>query len=145
MKVEVIKIGKIKHPGIKDLGEKYLKRIKPFLSVETSLWKDTSPEDRLLKLTASGHWIVALDERGKQFSSLDLSKQLVRWQNQSQIKHLVFVIGGPYGLSSDFKSSVNFLWSLSSCTLPSDLSWVLVCEQLYRAVTIAKGMRYHHE
>lgn len=145
MKVEVIKIGKIKHAGIKDLGEKYLQRLKPFLTIEHLFGKENQTEERLIRTASEGLFIVALDERGKQLSSPELSKKMIQWQKDTRFKRLVFVIGGPYGLSEDFRKSAHFLWSLSQGTLPSDLSWVIVCEQIYRAVTIAKGMKYHHE
>ena len=145
MKVEVIKIGKIKQSGIKDLGEKYLQRLKPFLTIEHSFLKDSFSEDRWVKTAGDGLFLVALDERGKQLSSPQLSLKMSQWQKDSRLKRLVFIVGGPYGFSEEFKKSAGFLWSLSQCTLPSDLSWVIVCEQLYRAMTIAKGMKYHHD
>ena len=145
MKIEIIKIGKCRHPGITEITHEYLKRLKPYLGVESTLWKEGDVEARLGRLLDKETLVVALDERGKQWSSITLSKHLNNWIDSPSYKKVVFVIGGPYGLPEQFRSKANFIWSLSECTLPSDFSWLLVCEQIYRAFTIIKGMAYHHE
>jgi len=145
MKIEIIKIGKCRHPGIAEIAAEYIKRLKPYLGVESVIWKEGDVESRLNRLFDKETLVIALDERGKQWSSIALSKQLGHWVDSPSFKKVAFVIGGPYGLPETFRTKANFIWSLSDCTLPSDFSWLLVCEQIYRAFTIIKGMAYHHE
>lgn len=145
MKIEIIKIGKCRHPGITEAAGEYIKRLKPYLGIETTIWKEGDLESKLSRLVDRETFVVALDERGKQWSSIELSKKLKNWIDSPALKRIIFVIGGPYGLPEDFRKKVNLVWSLSECTLPSDFSWLLVCEQVYRAFTITKGMAYHHE
>lgn len=145
MKIEIIKIGKCRQPGISELAEEYLKRMRPFVPVESVVWKDSLSEAKIAKLFGSETFVVCLDERGKQYSSVSLSSNLQKWINTPSLKRIIFLIGGPYGLSDSHRKKAQAVWSLSDCTLPSDLSWLIVCEQLYRAFTILKGMAYHHE
>ncbi len=145
MKIEIIKIGKCRHPGISQVAEEYLKRLQAFATVESSLWKESLAKTKIPKLFSPENFVVCLDERGQQFSSITLSTNLQKWVNNSSLKRMVFVIGGPYGLSDSERKKAQRVWSLSQCTSPSDLSWLIVCEQLYRAFTIPKGMAYHHE
>lgn len=145
MRIEIVKIGKCRHPGITEVASEYLKRLKPYFGIESVIWKEGDLESRLMRLFDKQTLIIALDERGKQWSSIDLSKQLKAWTASPSYKKIIFVIGGPYGLPEDFRKTANFVWCLSESTLPSDFSWLVVCEQIYRAFTILKGMAYHHE
>lgn len=145
MKIEIIKIGKCRHAGITEVATDYLQRLRPYLGIESVIWKEGDLEAKLIRLFDRETLVIALDERGKQWSSVAFSKQLKVWIDSSSYKKVVFVIGGPYGLPEQFRAKANHLWSLSDCTLPSDFSWLLTCEQIYRAFTILKGMAYHHE
>jgi len=145
VKIEIIKIGKCRHAGISEVATEYIKRLKPHWGIETVIWKEGDLDSRLTRLFDKQTLVVALDERGKQWTSPALSQQLKKWTDSTSYKKIVFVIGGPYGLSEEFRKKANFIWSLSESTLPSDFSWLIVCEQVYRAFTIMRGMAYHHE
>jgi 23S rRNA (pseudouridine1915-N3)-methyltransferase len=145
MKMEIIKIGKCRHPAITELSQEYLKRLQPFIGIDSSIWKEGDNEAKLSRLFQSDSVVICLDERGKEWSSVELSTQIRSWSEDPSLKKVYFVIGGPYGHSSAFKNKANHLWSLSKSTFPSDFSWLIVCEQIYRAFTILKGMSYHHE
>ncbi|NBX83322.1 23S rRNA (pseudouridine(1915)-N(3))-methyltransferase RlmH [bacterium] len=145
MKIEIIKIGKCKHAGVEELTHEYFKRLKPLASVESILWKESESEMKIPKLFGSQTLVIALDERGKQWTSQELASQLRSWQENPSIKKCTFVIGGPYGLPPELRAQVQHTWSLSAGTLPSDFAWLVVCEQIYRAFTILKGMSYHHD
>ncbi len=87
--------------------------------------------------------IVLLDEKGKQFSSLQFSE----WINQKMVvgtKRLVFIIGGPYGFSDELYQRADELLSLSSMTFSHQMVRLIFTEQLYRAFSILKGLPYHH-
>ncbi|NBX92962.1 MAG: 23S rRNA (pseudouridine(1915)-N(3))-methyltransferase RlmH [Proteobacteria bacterium] len=145
MKLEIIKIGKSKFPGISEVAHEYVKRLKPMVSVDAQIWKENSAEQKVKSLFSSDAKVVILDELGAQWSSKQLSKKLKTWSDHPGIKRVSFVIGGPYGHSEETKRQADELWSLSSCTFPSELAWLLVCEQIYRGFTILKGMSYHHD
>ena len=87
--------------------------------------------------------VVLLDERGRQFSSTELSGKLAAWQADG--RDLCFVIGGPDGVSADCVERAKIRWSLSKLTLPHGLARVLFAEQLYRAWSLQVGHPYHRE
>ena len=88
--------------------------------------------------------LILLDEKGKEYRSVDFSKYLQKKMN-SGIKQLVFVIGGPYGFSEEvYKKSTGKI-SLSKMTFSHQMIRLFVVEQLYRAFTILRNEPYHHE
>ena len=105
--------------------------------------KDKEGELILSKISNSDD-VILLDERGKQFTSVNfasfLSKNMI-----SSNKSMIFVVGGPYGFSQKVYSRANSLLSLSSMTFSHQMIRLLFIEQLYRAMTIIKGEPYHHE
>ena len=99
--------------------------------------------DTLLKKIEDKDVLVLLDEKGKEFSSVEFAKSISNQQNIST-KNLVFVIGGAYGFSEEVYKRANLKMALSKMTFPHQLVRVLFLEQLYRAFTILKGEKYHH-
>jgi 23S rRNA (pseudouridine1915-N3)-methyltransferase len=85
--------------------------------------------------------VVALDGRGKHWSSEDLAAQLARWRMQG--KDLAFMIGGADGLSPAARERADQQWSLGPLTLPHPLVRILVAEQLYRAASQLANHPYH--
>jgi 23S rRNA (pseudouridine1915-N3)-methyltransferase len=81
--------------------------------------------------------IVALDERGKELTTIQFA-ELLRAET-------AFVIGGPDGLDAKIKSEAAVLLRLSSLTLPHALAQVVLMEQIYRAATLLVGHPYHRE
>ena len=104
--------------------------------------KRTEGEQLLAKLDANEQ-VVLLDERGKQMTSTDLAARLADWQSDG--RNLCFLIGGPDGVSAACRERADFIWSLSSLTLPHGLARVLFAEQLYRARSLQAGHPYHRE
>ncbi|MHB8424292.1 MAG: 23S rRNA (pseudouridine(1915)-N(3))-methyltransferase RlmH [Gammaproteobacteria bacterium] len=94
----------------------------------------------LAALPACAH-IIALDLRGRSFSSEELAKQLNRWLQDGG--DVALLLGGPDGLAPGCCARAEFKWSLSPLTLPHALVRVIVAEQIYRAWTILKGHPYH--
>jgi len=99
--------------------------------------------EKILARTKPADHVVVLDERGKQFSSKELAGKLDAWQTVGE--DLVFVIGGPDGVSGTLKERANTRWSLSKLTLPHGLARVLFAEQIYRAWSLSTGHPYHRE
>lgn len=85
--------------------------------------------------------VVALDGRGKPWSSEYLAQQLDAWRMQG--RDLAFLVGGPDGHTADVLARANQSWSLGPLTLPHMLVRLVVAEQLYRAVSITAGHPYH--
>jgi 23S rRNA (pseudouridine1915-N3)-methyltransferase len=86
-------------------------------------------------------YVVALDEHGGQFTSIELGRKLNDWQTGG--RDLTFVIGGPDGLAQACLKRADLRWSLSRLTLPHGLARVVLAEQLYRAWTVSTGHPYH--
>lgn len=82
---------------------------------------------------------VALDPGGKQFASDELPPLLERWSRPG----CALLIGGPTGLDPALRASCAASWSLSRLTFPHELVRVLVAEQLYRAMSLDRGLPYH--
>ena len=89
-------------------------------------------------------FLILLDERGKELSSPDLAELLQQKANNS-IKRIVFLIGGAYGADETIMQRANFKWSLSKLVFPHMLVRLILAEQVYRACTIMRNEKYHHE
>jgi 23S rRNA (pseudouridine1915-N3)-methyltransferase len=121
----------------------HLKEIKP---VERSGSKNAEAgmAQERVKIEAAlpkGARIVALDEHGKDLTSMQLSAWLRRWQQDG--RDVAFVIGGADGLDAGFKASADMLIRISSLTLPHGMVRLLLAEQLYRAWSITQNHPYH--
>ena len=79
-------------------------------------------------------YIVALDERGKQYTSLEMGDKVGKWQNLGM--DVVLIVGGPNGLTDEVRNKANELWSLSKLTLPHPLVRVFLAETIYRGYSI---------
>jgi 23S rRNA (pseudouridine1915-N3)-methyltransferase len=85
--------------------------------------------------------VVALDERGRGWSSRVLAERIDDWRLEG--RDVAFCIGGPDGLAPEFLAAADDRWSLSTLTLPHALVRIVVAEQLYRAWTLLTGHPYH--
>lgn len=155
MKLRLIAVGKDKNEPIVDAANEYLERVRRHFPVELVEVKEeparsSTPIARVRAVEAErieralnrDDWWIALDERGKEIGSIDLAKKLERFSNEGK-QSVSFVIGGPNGLDPDFTKRAREIWSLSKLTLPHRIARLIVCEQLYRAVTIMRGEPYH--
>jgi 23S rRNA (pseudouridine1915-N3)-methyltransferase len=71
--------------------------------------------------------------------------ELVENRMVDSVRRMIFIIGGAYGASGSIEERANYTWKLSSLVFPHMLVRVILVEQLYRALTIIKGEKYHHE
>lgn len=120
-----------------------LKEIKP---VERSGGKTAetvmaAERTRIEAAIPKGSRIIALDERGRDLTTMQLSQQLTQWQQDG--RDVTFVIGGADGLDAQFKAGADMLVRLSSLTLPHGMVRVILAEQLYRAWSILQNHPYH--
>ena len=157
MKITLLTVGKTDKDWVKQGIDIYASRMKhyfPFSIVESpelknvsSLSQDqikTKEGELILKNVKPTDDMILLDERGREFSSMEFAKAL-----QDKIsytgKDIVFVIGGAYGFSDAVRQRSNSKISLSRMTFSHQMVRAIFVEQLYRAFTIMKGEPYHHE
>ncbi len=88
-------------------------------------------------------YLLLLDERGKQFSSPELAQWLQQRANEST-KRIIFLIGGAFGVDEAIMNRADTSWSLSRLVFPHMLVRLLLAEQIYRACTILRNEKYHH-
>ena len=157
MKIKLLAIGKTDNKHIIQLIEEYQNRLKHYIKFELEIipdiknvknlseiqQKDKEGELILLKLQNTDQ-LVLLDDKGKDFSSIQFSQYLQKKMN-SGIKQLVLVIGGPYGFSDTVYKKSNGKISLSKMTFSHQMIRLFIVEQLYRGFTILKNEPYHHE
>ena len=157
MKIKLLAIGKTDDKNLQTLIEAYQNRLKHYINFELEVIPDlknvknlSEPEQKekegelILKKLLPTDTLILLDEKGKEFRSIDFSKYLQKKMN-SGIKQLVFVIGGPYGFSDEvYKKSAGKI-SLSKMTFSHQMIRLFFVEQIYRAFTILKNEPYHHE
>lgn len=98
----------------------------------------------ILQLLNNEDYVVVLDEKGREFRTIEFSEQLRKIFMLSK-KRVVFVIGGPWGFSDEVYERADFRMSLSKLTFSHQMVRLLFVEQLYRALTVIKGDPYHHE
>ncbi len=154
MKLCIVAVGQ-RMPGwvVEAFGD-YAKRLPPDCPLEL---REVKPEPRTTGRTAAQMMAaeagriqaalpanslrIALDERGKDLSTMDLSAAMTQWRSDG--RDVAFIIGGPDGLDGELKRSCDRLIRLSSLTLPHAMVRVLLAEQLYRAWAILHNHPYH--
>lgn len=144
--------GKLYNEGIADYTErinhympfdvKVIPELKNTRSLSEQQQKDKEGEMILAQLQPSDT-VVLLDERGSERRSLEFASWLHK--RQLSAKRLVFIIGGPYGFSQAVYGRAQDMVSLSRMTFSHQMVRLVFTEQLYRACTIIKGEKYHHE
>lgn len=156
MKIKLVTIGKT-HQSFVDEGvtefEKRIVKYIPYEKLELPAVKipvGISVEEHkkkeapvLLKAINEGDYLVLLDERGRNYNSVEFSAQLQKMLNRGP-KSVCFMIGGAYGFDESLYKRANEKIALSSLTFSHQLVRLVFAEQLYRALTIIKGEKYHH-
>src|SRR5262249_33362932 len=145
LKLKVISVGKDRSglfaPGVAEYAERLTHYAKPQL-VELPESKNIAAEgEATLEKLSDRDVLVALDERGKELTSVELSQWIGR-QQQSGCD-LAFAIGGDEGLAPAVREKAALVLSLSRMTLPHRLARLVLLEQLYRAFTLLRGEPYH--
>lgn len=157
MKIKLLFIGRLQADVFHEALMQYIKKINyyfsfeqvvlPYLKSSKSLSQDEQKKlegEQILKKISANDYIVLLDEKGKQFSSIEFSS-FVQQQVNVSCKNIVFIIGGAYGFSREVYQRKNQTISLSKMTFPHIMARLIFAEQLYRACTILNNEPYHHE
>jgi 23S rRNA (pseudouridine1915-N3)-methyltransferase len=123
----------------------YLKRLQRGAKVELTYLKAGDSESVSADLLArsEGTFRIALDERGKDWTTDQFVDQLNTWEMDPGIKTISLLIGAANGHTPELRQKANAIWALSPLTLQHELALVVLLEQLYRAYTIKRGEPYH--
>lgn len=148
MKLLILSIGKGKDTLTDDLIKHFETRILRYVPIEWVYLEHESTKvkegEKLLSHIKKEDYVVLLDEKGRDMKS-EAVAELIENRMLDSVKRMVFIIGGAYGVSDAIHVRANYTWKLSSLVFPHLLVRVILVEQLYRAMTILKGEKYHHE
>jgi 23S rRNA (pseudouridine1915-N3)-methyltransferase len=140
VKIVVLAVGKLRDRHVAALCDDYLTRARRHLPVEV-----VEPDDDVAlarRWPASGE-TIALEPGGVSWTTEELARQIERRMTRGT-RNLSFVIGGADGIPAALSGKADLRLSLSALTLPHRLARLVLCEQIYRALTIIRGEPYHH-
>jgi 23S rRNA (pseudouridine1915-N3)-methyltransferase len=151
-KVELLCIGGLKFRELKPVEQMFVKRINAHFNFSITRLKDIGLNDerlvrekeaeKIIRHLNPDDVVIGLDEGGKEMNSAEfaglLSRQIDRARNR-----IVFIVGGYSGLSGTLDDYIDLKISFSRLTFSHDIFRIVFLEQLYRAITIMKGITYH--
>lgn len=156
MKTQVWAIGKTNDTYLLDGCAIYENRLKHYLPFQLKIlpelrqagkWNSDQLKKKeaevVLKQLKADDQLILLDERGKQYTSEALAKQLDKWQQLSK-RRLIFLIGGAYGFDDSLYQRADVSLALSTMTFSHQMIRLFLLEQLYRAMTILRNEPYHN-
>ena len=156
MKLSLMVVGETDDKELQGAIDRYIGRLKHYCSFNVEVLKSPKQFKKLgqseLKVAegklildnlSNQDFVVLLDEKGTEFSSVGFSEKLQKWLNGGH-KRLVFLIGGAFGFSPEVYQRANFKLGLSQMTLTHQMVRLFFTEQLYRAFTILRNEKYHH-
>lgn len=149
-RIHLLCIGSIKERFIEEGCKKYIGRLRDITlevielpaSKEKDPRKQREEESKRLLKAMEGKEVWALDETGKNMSSIEFAESLAPFRDQGAT--LTFAIGGAYGLTPEILKASQNVISLGKMTLPHELCRLIFLEQLYRVQEIQKGSGYNH-
>ncbi len=157
MNFNIICIGKLKEKYLSEACAEYVKRLSAFKISITELSPERLGENpgekeieaallkegrRILEKVPKNSRIYALCIEGKQRTSEEFSREIGNLK-VSGYSDISFLIGGSFGLSDEVKNAAHEKLSMSKMTFPHQVARVMLLEQIYRAVQIELGTRYH--
>ena len=143
MKIVVLAVGKLRDRHVTALVDDYLTRARRHLPVEVVEVEDDQALARRWPANASMNETIALEPDGDAWTTEDFARQVERRMTRGT-RTLTFVIGGADGIPGPLSARAALRLSLSAMTLPHRLARLMLCEQIYRALTIIRGEPYHH-
>ena len=157
MKILLIVVGKTDQQWLNDGISLYLERLTHFCQFQMQVIPDIrntrnmEPQvqkvregEQILKILQPSDEVWLLDDKGREMTSPELAGWLEKRMAQST-RRLVFIIGGPYGFSTDIYEQVPGRISLSRMTFSHQMVRLIFVEQLYRAFSILNNLPYHHQ
>jgi 23S rRNA (pseudouridine1915-N3)-methyltransferase len=156
MKLCLFLVGETDDAELAGAIDRYVGRLKYYCTFEVEALKTPKQFKRLgqselkkaegkliLDNLSAQDFLVLLDEKGTEFSSVAFSEKLQKWLNGGH-RRIVFLVGGAFGFSDDVYQRANFKLGLSKMTLTHQMVRLFFAEQLYRGFTILKNEKYHH-
>ena len=155
MKLNVLAVGHRQPAWVSEGCAEYLKRMPRELPASVTEIKPeprgsktreqllAAEKARIREALPASCRIVVLDEKGDDLTTLKLARRLETWMQDG--RDVALLIGGADGLDEEFKQQADDRLRLSSLTLPHGMARLLLCEQLYRAVSVIKNHPYHRE
>ena len=157
MKIKLIVVGKTHAKYLIQAEEEYLQRLKHYIKFEKVIVPDLKNSKNLTPIEQNrregeliiskiekNEEVVLLDDKGVEFTSIKFA-QFINQKMIQSTRCLTFIIGGAYGFSDEVYTRANAKLSLSKMTFSHQMVRMIFKEQLYRAFTILKGEKYHHE
>lgn len=156
MRLTLLVVGKTTDKHLEILIDEYRRRLTHYLSFELAVIpelknaKNLSHDQQkqaeaelILRYVTPSTDLVLLDERGREFRSIEFADYLQK--KMSAGRDVLMVVGGPYGFAPSVYDRANGKISLSQMTFSHQMIRLLFVEQIYRAMTILRGEPYHHE
>ncbi len=154
MTIKIISPGKIKMSFVNEGIQLYIKRLQHYLPINYEELKDLKVQgnfeaqrkaenDLMIKQLKPTDFVVLLDEKGKDFTSVKFAEWMQQMINKNP-RAIVFVIGGAYGFDQTLRDRANAILTLSKMTFTHEMARLIFSEQLYRAMTILRNESYHH-
>ena len=157
MKIILIQIEKTSDAYLEQGVAIYQNRLKNYITFETltinmpkQVRQKTFEEQKraeaqeILRLLDPSDFLVCLDEKGRQLSSIEFS-EFINKRMVAATRRLVFLIGGPFGIDEQVMAKAQYKLSLSDMTFSHQMIRLFFMEQVYRAFTILRNEKYHHE
>ena len=155
MKIDFVWIGETKQKPFREINTDYVKRLSHYIRSKVISVKEPKVKGNqtdllileeakaILAKTKSGDFVVLCDEKGKQMSSVEFAQWFQHKMNIS-VDRIVFIIAGAMGAHQLLKTRADYTLSLSKMTLTHDMARMILLEQVYRAMTILRGEKYHN-
>jgi 23S rRNA (pseudouridine1915-N3)-methyltransferase len=156
---KIIQVGETKDKNLSCLVEEYMKRLAPWAKIEVIVIKDLAhgrikndsqkreiislEGEKILQKIDKDEVAIAMDERGKEYSSLDFADYLRKLHDRS-LNRITFIIGGCFGLGEKVLQKAGMRLALSKFTFTHEHARLILFEQLYRALSIISGREYHY-
>lgn len=145
LRIEILAAARLKKGPFADLRDEYLKRMAWPLTITEIEGKNAAEEQsRLIEKIRPGATLIALDEKGRVFTSREFATRLSSLSTQGQTD-VQFLIGGADGLNDDIRKRAQFLLAFGPQTWPHMMVRVMLLEQIYRAQQIIAGHPYHRD
>jgi 23S rRNA (pseudouridine1915-N3)-methyltransferase len=145
MQTRIIAVGKPALDWARGAVADYFQRLTRYTKTSIEYLKESGAaanSGRLLKASAGCRRIV-MDQRGKLLRTEGARQAWDRWEGDSNVKAVAFLIGGADGHTDELRAKADEVWALSPLTLQHELALVVLLEQLYRIQTIKRGEPYH--
>jgi 23S rRNA (pseudouridine1915-N3)-methyltransferase len=142
--LKILSVGKDRADPAAPMVADYCRRISRFLPIEEVVLKPDREDriaSRMLEEQRRGSLLVALDERGKELDTMAFTRLIEKWMGGG-VEAVCFAVGGADGHAPAVRAKADLVLALSRMTFPHRLARLLLAEQIYRALAIARGVPY---